>query len=96
MSARDIHKEMFLEATSIALIVGVVGLISERAFRWAMRIRRSTCCGGCCKVEMESSAEAPAGAEHASHSAERKEVEGGAEPVEEQSEGSEGDVEGSD
>lgn len=35
-----------MDPATIALIVGLATLIIERAFTWAQRIKKSSCCGG--------------------------------------------------
>jgi hypothetical protein len=49
-----------MDASTIALLIGVATLLIERGFKWALRIKRSRCCGA--EIEMrdvESGDETP-------------------------------------
>lgn len=42
-----------IDATSIALIAGIATLVVERLFSYLGKIKKSSCMGGCCKMETE-------------------------------------------
>jgi hypothetical protein len=43
---------IMIDPVTIGLIVGIVMLVIERAFKWGMKIHKSKCCGN--EVEFES------------------------------------------
>jgi len=41
-----------MEPSTILIIIGLATLIVERSFAWALKIKRSNCCGN--QIEMQS------------------------------------------